>query len=98
MNGGLSQFARVSASVKTSFAETPCLNLSFDEAMNLPVTDPVASAHFARSRHYGELLNDSLARTDAMLAPCDCGRPAVFCLREIGQCALVSGASRRGDR
>lgn len=55
-------------------------NLSFEQAMALPVVDPVAAAAFARSRAYGELLHASLVRTDDMLARAECcGVANVFC-------------------
>lgn len=66
-------------------------NLSFEQAMALPVVDPVASAAFARSRAYGELLDASLARTDGMLARAECcGVAKVFCV-----CPLPSGSIER---
>lgn len=84
MNGGLSQMARVSADVADTgpVARPKWLNLSPAEAMNLPASDPVADEMFARSRAYGSMLERSLERTDAMLAPCQCGMATVFCACE----------------
>lgn len=83
MNGGLSQFARVSA------------NISLRDAMGATVTDPVADAHFARSRHFGALLEESLARTDAMLALCECGRAKVFCKCDFLAAVAVSSTGEK---
>lgn len=56
-------------------------NMSFEQAMALPVVDPVAASAFARSRAYGELLEASLARTDDMLTRAECcGVAKVFCV------------------
>lgn len=77
MNGGQSQMVRVFASLDA--APLADRNIGFDEAMDADCTDPVAAAHFARSRAFGEMLLGSLERTDAMLSPCACGMATVFC-------------------
>lgn len=82
MTGGLQQFARQLA------------NVSLDQALSAPVVDPVFQAINAKASAYAERLSESLARTDAMLSQCPCGRPSVFCLRDIGQCHLCEGSKQ----
>ncbi len=67
-------------------------NITLRDALNAKVIDPVAEAHFARSRQFGALLEKSLARTDEMLAPCKCGRASVFCKCDF----LAAVADSRG--
>ncbi len=89
MTSRTAQLARVYASLDAEPTHDRMWeNMSFEEAMSLPVVDPVVVEAGAKARAYGELLKASLARTDAMMAPCACGCPSVFCLADIGQCHL----------
>lgn len=88
MNGGPSQFARVLATLPydSPLADRLWENMSFEEAMALPIVDPVAASAFSRSRAYGELLEGSLARTDDMLTRVECcGVAKVFCTCTVGE-------------